>query len=558
MVVVAAGTSILGRLKSNASTELKPLTEGGGICEVGGINAPTFTYRGGLITLPFEGWTNCTNSLPQTGQAVLETASGTVVASGNAYAETAKRASSNGVGTSLLPGNYVIVYTETIYSPNGWTNTEKAPFCTIDGDYLSCTKTDAFPLRIPVPPPEETLGGNNAASPHMEPPCTGDPIDCATGNLAETQTDLSVGGRGPGLNAVRTYNSLTAPEAKEAGPFGYAWTGPYSAHLVVNTELETAKVDQDNGSSVTFIFNSTAKEYTAAPWVQATLKKEGSDYIYTLPDQTKLEFNSEGRVTKESERNGNAITLAYNAAKELETATDGAGRKLTFKYTAGGQVESITDPMGHVVKYAYESGNLVSVTLPGEASPRWRFEYSASHLLTAMTDGRGNTTRNEYNASNQVSSQTDPLKRKRELKYAALESGTETKIIEPNGSETVELFNTAGLPTKITRASGTGLATTTEYEYNGSYELTAVTDPNKHTTKYGYDSAGDRTSQTDANGNETKWTYDSTHDVETLTTPKGETTTIKRNADGDPEVTERPRRKAKRRRLLTNMTHMGI
>ncbi len=62
--------------------------------------------------------------------------------------------------------------------------------------------------------------------------------------------------------------------------------------------------------------------------VQATLVKEGSAYIYTLPNQTKLEFNSEGRLTKETDRNGNSITLAYNSEKQLESATDGAGRKL--------------------------------------------------------------------------------------------------------------------------------------------------------------------------------------------------------------------------------------
>jgi YD repeat-containing protein len=116
--------------------------------------------------------------------------------------------------------------------------------------------------------------------------------------------------------------------------------------------------------------SSTTKEYTAAAWVEAMLKKEGTNYIYTLPDQTKLEFNSEkecsmpnckskGHLLKETDRNGNAITFAYNSANRLETATDDGGRKLTFKYTTGGQVESITDPMGRTVRYAYESGSLV-------------------------------------------------------------------------------------------------------------------------------------------------------------------------------------------------------
>ena len=326
--------------------------------------------------------------------------------------------------------------------------------------------------------------------------------------------------------------------------------------MEANAELQSVTVYQDNGSDVVFTLNTSSMKYEGAPWVQATLTKEGSNYIYTLPDQTKLEFNSEkecssprcngkGHLLKETDRNGNAITLAYNSANRLETATDSAGRKLTFKYTTGGQVESITDPMGRTVRYAYESGNLVSVTLPGQETARWRFEYTPSHLMTKLTDGRGHATKTEYNTMNLVVSQTDAMERKRELKYVVLETsggiiGTETTIIDPNGSKTVERFNNAGLPTEIVRASGTAIAATTEYKYDSSDNLLSVTDPNKHTTKYGYNSTEDKTSETDPNGAETKWTYDSTHDVETMTTPKGETTTIKRDMHGNPETISRP------------------
>jgi RHS repeat-associated protein len=552
---VASRATVLGGSKSDGSMVFKPFVEAIK-CEVADIgpNPFTATYGGGLFTQPFEGTTSCTAPLEMSGQALLETASGTVVASGSSFNETTTSASSKGVGTSLSSGNYLVVFKETIISSAGWKN--ESPFCTANGTVLSCSRTFAFSLRPPSPSSKEKLGSTNPGS-KLKYPCTGDPINCATGNLTETQTDLSVGGRGPGLRVVRSYNSLAAVEEKEAGSFGYGWTGSYSAHLEVNTVLETATVVQDNGSSVGFIFNSTTKEYSAAKWVQATLKKEGTNYIYTLPDQTKLEFNGEGRLTKEIDRNGNAITLAYNVEKRLETATDGDSRKLTFKYTAGGQVESIKDSMGHMVKYAYESGNLISVTLPGEESARWKFEYNASHLLTKITDGRGHATKTEYNASHQASSQTDPLERKRELKYATLESGTETKITEPNGSETVEKLNPAGLPTKVTRASGTSIAATTEYEYDGSYNRTAIIDPNKHTTKYGYNTTGDRISETDANGSETKWTYDSTHDVEKTTTPKGETTTIKRDGHGNPEVIERPAPESKTQKTTYKYNEKG-
>ncbi len=388
---------------------------------------------------------------------------------------------------------------------------------------------------------EELYGPENEGEPNQHRACSGRPVNCATGNQVETQTDLAVGGRGPGLKLTRTYNSQLAATQTEPGPFGYGWTGPYSAHLVINEEADTAIVHQDNGSTVTFDITTSKTYVGAAPWVEATLIKEGSTYVYTLPDQSKLDFNSVGQLTSETERNGNSISMSYNTEKHLESVTDGSGRKLTFSYNGEGLVESAKDPMGHIVKYTYESKNLTSVTQPGEASLRWQFKYNSEHEMTSETDGREHTVTTEYDSSHRVMSQTDAMERKRNWEYSTTESGeAETTITEPNGSTTVELFNSTGLLTEITRDAGTSEAARTYYEYNPADNLIATTDANYHTTTYGYDSAGDRTSEKDANSNETKWTYDSKHDIETMTTPKGETTTIKRNADGDPEVIERP------------------
>jgi YD repeat-containing protein len=349
-------------------------------------------------------------------------------------------------------------------------------------------------------PASEFLGEENKSEPKRKQCNLGGPVNCATGNQIVTQTDLSVGGRGPGLTLTRTYNSMLASTQSTAGPLGFGWTGPYSAHLELNGE--EAIVHENNGSTTRFRRSEGA--WTApSSLVEAALVDEGSGYAYTLSDQTKLHFNSSGELTSEEDRNGNAITLAYNAEKQLESATDGAGRKLTFKYNGSGEVESAKDPMGHTVKYTYESGNLASVTQPGEEKTRWKFKYNSIHELTSETDGREHTLTTEYNEADQVASQTDAMSRKRTWKYAEEVSGTETRITELNGTTTVEKFNEYGSPTSITHASGTSNAATTTYEYNGSDELMALTDPNKHTTEYGYDSEGNRTSEKNADGDET-------------------------------------------------------
>jgi RHS repeat-associated protein len=378
---------------------------------------------------------------------------------------------------------------------------------------------------------------------------TSDPVNCATGNLVETQSDLSVGGRGPGLKLTRTYNSQSAAvmgNASTHGPFGYGWTGPGSAHLTFpetcwgreKCEKYGADVYEEDGGGVYFSGKSGGP-YTPAALVQAMLVKEGSEYVYTLPSRSKLKFNSSGQLIGRTDSNGNEVTFARNSEGNIETITDGAGRKLTFKYNAEKEVESVSDPMGHVVKYTYEGGNLKSVSQPGETSSRWQFKYNSEHEMTEMVDGRGHAITTEYEKGRAVE-QKDALGRESKWHYGGTESEPETEITEPSGSATTEKFNVFGLPTSITHAVGKSIAASTTKEYNSVGELIAVTDPNKHKTEYGYDAAGDLTSEKNADGDEKKWEYDSTHDIETKTTPDGETTTIKRNSAGDPEVIERP------------------
>ena len=402
----------------------------------------------------------------------------------------------------------------------------------------------------PLPPveKEEVIGEENESEPERTYCKQGHPVNCATGNQTETQVDFLVGGRGPTLGVTRAYNSqlaVTQGEHHEHGAFGYGWTGPYSAHLTFGEIcrpacVATVTVHQDNGSTVAFEHPSTTYQ-PVAMLVQSTLVKEGSEYVFTLPDQRLMRFNSTGQLTSESDRDGNTLSFAYGSGK-LETITDAAGRKIKLAYNSEGLVSSAEDPMGHVVKYTYESENLVSVTQPSETALRWQYEYNAEHEMTSETDGRKDSTTTEYDSSHRVISQTGPMGRERKWEYSGT-FGTEpttTTITEPNGSVTREEFNVAGLPTRVTRAYGTSLATNTSFEYDIEDNLVSVTDPDKHTTEYRYDSAGDRTSEKNADGDETKWTYDSTHDIETITTPDGETTTIRRESHGNPETVERP------------------
>lgn len=385
-------------------------------------------------------------------------------------------------------------------------------------------------------------GGNPATPPVSQSQCyaTHYPINCASGNQTEEQADLMLGGRGPGLHITRSYNSQAAAETKEPGPWGYGWSGPYGSHLEFNGESGAVTVVQESGA--TAAFNLEGGKYVPGIWIQAALVKEEIEakaiYVFTLPSDEDLRFNSEGKLTEQKDRSGNAITFSYESGK-LTKAKDSAGRELIFAYT-GNQVTSIEDPMGRKVKYTYEAGNLATVTLPGEETARWKFKYDASHQLTEMTNGRGGVTKTEYDGSHRTVKQTDPMERVTKFVYGELSGLKTTTITEPNGSTTFEKFNEAGEPLEVIQAKGTGLERKATDEYNEAYELVKSTDALGHSTTYEYNAAGDMTLDKDPEGDETKWTYNSAHEIETETTPKGEKTSYKRDSHGNVEAVERP------------------
>jgi YD repeat-containing protein len=292
--------------------------------------------------------------------------------------------------------------------------------------------------KTPELEPEEMFGKENPGEPNQKRACAGDPVSCATGNLTESQSDLSVGGRGVPLVLTRTYNAQGAVTQSSPGLFGYGWSSSFGDHLTINSAAGTVTVVQANGSAVIFKSIGGPGELTAPQWAQAKLVLNGDGtYTYTLPTQETFHFDASGRLLSETDRSGNTTTMNRSAEGRLESVTDAAGRKLMLTYNTEGQVESVKDPMGHTVKYTYESGNLASVTLPGEASARWQYKYDSSHRLTTVTNGRGGKTTNEYDSSNRVISQKDPAERTTSFEYEPQHTTITNKA---TGSVTKEVF----------------------------------------------------------------------------------------------------------------------
>ncbi len=437
-----------------------------------------------------------------------------------------------------------------------------------DGTTLSIeaavVEEERKPHRRHGPRKRELLGPNSPGDPKLPRSCSGDPVDCATGNLTETQTDIDVPGLGVGLTLARTYNSQAAAEEDWHGPFGYGWSWSFGAHLITNNDYSSGRlsvirtVEQGNGSTVAFV------EGTPRPGVQATLRpKVGSgSYLYTLPDQTVMTFDSVGKLASETDRNGNvtkvgevceggeeggggvaSVRMRYASYTTMDVSgegegertcrievTDASSRTMTLYLNAEGFVERATDPMGHTVYYEYEDGELTSVTYPGESMPRWRFKYDSHHRLTQITDGRGHHTTNEYDSSNRVTAQTDPRGDTRHFEYehagegliegvaVAAETEAEEHLPEITEEEESLVAGYGGViapppPEDLTTITDDASEAVTFERFDSEDALVSQTlayaTPDAATSEFTYDKAHDLTSTTDGNGHTTKYTYDS-------------------------------------------------
>jgi RHS repeat-associated protein len=457
---------------------------------------------------------------------------GNIYMLGNAQIENTGTFKANAQPTNAEPfrrgtgSGQLIVNTGTFEKTEGSGNT------VVDVDFANLgivgKKEGTLEIKRPVHIDVETKFGKRSKC--------GDPVDCATGDFSESQTDLAIGGLGIGLVLTRAYSARSAAVASSPGAFGWGWSNSFGDRLVSEEGGKKVTLIKGNGSTVPF--TGGPGTFIAPTWSQEQLVGSGeAGYTLTASDQTAYAFSGSGRLESITDRNGNQSTLAYDEAGRLKEITDPSEREITLAYNGEGLVKSAEDPEGNVVEYTYESKQLKTVTLPESEGPRWQFKYDGSHRITEMVDGRGGKTTNVYDGSSRVTSQTDPGGTTLKFEYSAFHTRVTN---EATGSVSDQWFTSNNQPFSITRGYGTPDASMESFSYNAAGQLLSVTDGNGHTTAYTYDAEGNRKSEKDAEGNETQWTYNGTHDVTSVTAPGGLTTTITRDADGNPEVVSRP------------------
>jgi YD repeat-containing protein len=325
---------------------------------------------------------------------------------------------------------------------------------------------------------------------------TNDGINPANGNLVFQQSDLYIPGRGVPVDVTRTYNSRNSAAA---GMFGYGWFSNVEAMLV---DAGSGPITLIDGDYTRHIFGEKAGGgYAAHGGIYLTLEKNADGtYTITEKDQTKIHFNTSGKVSSIIDSNGNTTALAYNTNGKLSSILDASGRTTSISYGTNGFVSGITDPAGRTVSYSYDSaGNLTNVT--DAAGKMTTLAYDTNHNLTGVTDPRNITSTIEYDTSDRVTKVNRPITVNGVLttstsSYSYDTANSVTTVIDGEGRRIDYHYNPNKNVVKVIEnpLDSANQAITT-FTFDNNNNLTEIKDPNANKSSgagyiYAYDDQG--------------------------------------------------------------------
>jgi RHS repeat-associated protein len=186
-------------------------------------------------------------------------------------------------------------------------------------------------------------------------------VEINSGNLAVSENELSIKGRGLSLEYTRSYNSQGA---NSFGTLGYGWRHSYQISLSKSIEqaangniLSTNyRISGGEGSDQTFkeYPTSTSQLFAEAPYLGRLSKNADGSFDYFTKSQTRYHFQSAfdegypktyyGNLKFIEEPNGNRITFAYDSDGKVLSVSDSSNRSLNFEYEVAQNTLAGVDP----------------------------------------------------------------------------------------------------------------------------------------------------------------------------------------------------------------------
>jgi RHS repeat-associated protein len=416
-------------------------------------------------------------------------------------------------------------------------------------------------------------------------------VDVATGNTLFTDQLLTLPGIGQDIPITLSYNSSvfgTGTPSAVTGGTGSGWgiTG-FDQRLITNPDVSITYYGP-GGLSGVFAPNGSGG-YTAPEEFQATLAVL-SGTGYTLTDhvsQTKLTFNTSGRLISSTDRNGNITTFAYdpygNPASITSTRSPVAGRTLTvhtsgghissltqtssslsrsigFGYSAGGHLDSVTDDVNGTTQFTSapgtDTGQVVTITNPADKTTTLGFTSGKTSSIAqqnpASDGGAGtSTTRLAYPSSTQTlvadptTNQSQPVASVPNTAYTISTDGLMlvNDTTDPDGNKRSSTYTALG---NISTAQGAATDQSTyTYGANNNESLTQIQNPGGATERASYNNSQPAaqylpSSTTNDASNSLTYTYDGQGNQATTAQGSAPQAVVKYNSDGTPTTSASP------------------
>lgn len=196
---------------------------------------------------------------------------------------------------------------------------------------------------------------------------------------------------GPSMDMNLAY--CTASSNREPGSMGYGWHGKSSCRVFEPAGQNGALVYKSESGSY-LRWNLVGSDYVPAfanNYVE--IVKNGSEpvYVVTFENQSVREFNSDGRLIRELDRNGQALEYDVDGNGNLLSMTDAANQSIYFNYNGrmDGQpcfIRALDPSTGRQTELIYDANDrLEYLVQPGDgASETTQFVYDPEGRLAAM------------------------------------------------------------------------------------------------------------------------------------------------------------------------------
>lgn len=357
--------------------------------------------------------------------------------------------------------------------------------------------------------------------------CAGNPINFAMGNKVQEEEDFRSASTHYPLRFARIFNSAD----------GY-WRYSYAMRLRLSAT--EAVLLHANGRESPFARSGS----TITPDADelGTLTQTGTGWRYVDVNNTQYEFNTAGRLTKQTHPEGWHHSLSYGANGEV-TVTDGFGNSIGYTEDAQFQPRSLTTP-NFSVAYSYDTtSRLTSVTKTAGSSVTSRtyhYENAANpRFLTGVTDESGvRFATYTYDSLGRATSTTHAGNAG--LTQVAYNADGTTTVTDSVGRATTYHYVVVNGVKRISQIQGEPApgcpASNSSFTYDSRGLLSSQTNATGSVTSFTYNTRGLEASRTEALGAPEQraivTTWDATLPVPTLVAQAGRDTTYTYDTSG--------------------------